>query len=365
MEWLEILEQIYEKELSVAARNAHKIPYTAQDGVFDDWSEKNICWWTNGFWAGLLWQLHGFRQNALFAEVSQEIEKKLDANFLSADGMDHDSGFKWLLTAGANYRLTGSEASKNRLLLAANDLAGRFNPSGNFIRAWNDGTGQNAGWAIIDCMMNLPLLYLAEELTHDPRFGEIAVRHAHTAQKYFVREDGSCLHIAVFDPRTGAFLEERGGQGMAAGSMWTRGQAWALYGFTLSYLHTERGEFLQTACRVAENFCAHIPASGRIPTDFCQPAECPFEDSSAAAVAACGLLELARASGNAAYRHTAEKLLNTLAGQRCDLTAERDNILTHCTAAYHDASHNFPLIYGDYFFTEAILKLTDKETFLW
>lgn len=366
-DWNDIIERVYSKYLTVAARNRHKIPYTTDEqGVFDDWTEKNICWWTNGFWAGLLWQLYGYRPCALFREAAEEIERKLDKNLMNAQGMDHDSGFKWLTTSGASYKLTGSEASKNRLLIAANDLAGRFNMAGKFIRAWNDnGDGFRSGWAIIDCMMNLPLLYLASDLTRDPRFHQIAVAHADTAAKYFVRPDGSCNHIVVFDPETGEFLETLGGQGLGVGSAWTRGQAWALYGFTLSYIHTGRHEYLDTAERVAGFFTAHIPESGLIPVDFSQDANCDFEDGIAAAVAACGLIELAKASGNTSYRETAERLLTALAEKRCDFTKDRDNILTHCSAAYHDERHNFPIVYGDYYFTEAVLKLCGKETFLW
>ena len=363
--WAELLARIYEKELHVAARSEDKIPYTAKDGVFDDYTFE-IDWWTNGFYAGLLWQLYGFRPDPLLSSRAAAIEQKLDAGFLHAAGMDHDSGFKWLLTANASRILTGASASQNRLLLAANDLAGRFNPAGGFLRAWNDGgDGSKAGVAIIDCMMNLPLLYLASTLTRDPRYREIAVRHATTAAKHFVREDGSCRHIAVFDPATGEFLREEGGQGMGVGSAWTRGQGWAIYGFTLSYLHTGREEFLAAAERVASFFLTHIPKTGLLPVDFLQPYGCDWEDDSAAAIAACGLLELKRATGNKRYADAAEELLTVLAKERCDLASSRDPLLTHCSAAYHDGQHNFALIYGDYFFVEAILKLLHKETFLW
>ena len=127
----------------MTARSAHKIPYTTEDGVFDDLSERNISWWTNGFWAGLPWQFYGAYGDELLRQAAEELEEKLDRVFLLPQGMDHDSGFRWLPTAGANYTLTGSEESRKRLILAANDLAERFNLAGGFIRAWNDdGDGQ-------------------------------------------------------------------------------------------------------------------------------------------------------------------------------------------------------------------------------
>lgn len=364
--WAERLaEQIYKKQCKVIERTRGAIPYTAVNGRWDDMSEKNICWWTNGFWAGLLWQLFGAFQNARFRTVAEEIERKLDQNFMRAGGMDHDSGFKWLLTAGANYRLTGSEASKNRLLLAADNLAGRFNPVGNFIRAWNDdGDGSKAGWAIIDCMMNLPLLYEASELTRDMRYRHIAERHALTAAKHFIRPDGSSCHIVAFDPVSGEKIKSIGGQGRDERSAWTRGQAWALYGFALSYRHTRKGEFLKIAERCASYFISHIPQSGLIPVDFCAP-DAPWEDSSAAAIASCGLIELYRATQNAEYLKTAQTLVEALAEKRCDLDEGTDCMIENASVAFWGEEHNIPLVYADYFFTEAVLKLCGKETFLW
>ncbi len=372
---LEAAAKIKHKMNLVADRNRHKIPYTTKDGVFDDWSGDRIIWWTNGFWGGMMWQLYHATGNELYKEIALENEEKLDANLMIARGMDHDSGFRWLPTAVADYRVTGNKASFNRGMLAANDMAGRFNPMGRFIRAWNDdGDGSKAGWAIIDCMMNLPLLYWAYEETKDPRYLQIATMHADTAQKYFIREDGSSNHIVAFDPATGEFADTFGGQGYAKGSSWTRGQAWALYGFTLSYLHTKNESYLNTAKKVANYFISNIPENGLIPVDFRQPADCTLEDSTASAIAACGLLEIAKAleqlgelglTESRIYRNAALKLLNALYENRCNWDDNCDNILEKCTAAFHDKEHEFSIIYGDYYFIEAIWKLTGEELFIW
>ena len=365
-DWHAVADKIYLKTKAVAARNTDIIPYTTKNGRFDDWTEHDISWWTNGFWAGQLWQLYAAYGDSLFRTVAERIEEKLDRALMSSQGMDHDSGFRWLPSAGANYRLTGSPSSKNRLLLAANDLAGRFNLAGGFLRAWNDsGDGSTAGRVIIDSMMNLPLLYWASKELNDPRFSQIAVRHADTVMDAFVREDGSVCHIVDFDPYTGKRLKSEGGQGYGHGSAWTRGQAWALYGFTLSYLHTQKSEYLKTAEKVASYFLSQIPESGLIPVDFRQPALPAYEDSTAAAIAACGLLELAKVTKNARYKEAAERLLFTLAEYRCNFDENCDHLLEKCTAAYHDKEHEFAIIYGDYYFTEAVFKLTDKEIFLW
>lgn len=354
--------KIYEKVKMSARRSKDKIPYLSVDGIFDDWSG-NISWWTNGFYCGQLWQLYHAYGDEIFCKTAENIEDKLDKSLMDYMGMDHDSGFKWLLTSVANYKETGSKRSKNRALLAASNLAGRF------IRAWNDkGDGSTAGWAIIDCMMNLPLLYWASKETNDPRFAQIAKAHADTAAKAFIRENGSINHIVQFDVNTGNITGTLGGQGKETGSSWTRGQAWAIYGFALSYRHSGNKYYLETAKKAAGYFISCIPVSGIIPVDFCQDKELMWEDSTAAAIAACGMLEIemhVKEEEKELFHKKAIKLLKTLEEKRSNWNTDADYILENGSVAYNDEKHNFPVIYGDYYFTEAIFKLCGKELFMW
>ena len=286
------------------------------------------------------------------------------------NGMDHDAGFRWLPTAVINYKLTGDKASRNRGLLAAANLAGRFNLNGNFIRAWNDwgDDRDTTGWAIIDCMMNLPLLYWASKELKDPRFKAIAIAHADTAMKSFIREDGSVKHIVGFDPATGEYIRDYGGQGYGEGSSWTRGQSWALYGFALSYKYTGDERYLETSMKVADYVLSEIKDTYLIPVDFRQPGDVTLEDSTATAIIASGLIELAKALESLVkdqekadkYMDMAVNLLKTLDEKRCDYSFDRDNILLKCTAAYHDAKHEFAIIYGDYYYIEALMKLDGR-----
>lgn len=368
----EVYDKILAKEKKVAQRSRNKIPYTTKDGVFDDRGKTEICWWTNGFWGGMMWQLYHATEKPVYLENALRTEIKLDENLMNRQGMDHDSGFKWLPTAVAHYRVTGDMASRNRALLAADNLASRFNPVGKFIRAWNNWDGNEdgsfAGRAIIDCMMNLPLLYWAGDELHDPRFCHIAKMHADTAIKNFIREDGSAKHIIEFDAETGEYLHSVGGQGYGHGSSWTRGQAWAVYGFMLSYIHTKEERYLATAKKVADYFIANIPDSKLIPVDFRQPPMPAYEDSTAAAIVSCGLLELAKCvpeEERATYEDAALEMLKALADKRCNWDENVDNLVEKCTAAYHDADHEFSIIYGDYYFIEAIWKLMGKELFIW
>jgi len=372
-EWVgEVFSKILAKEKKVAERSRNKIPYSTKDGVFDDRGKTDICWWTNGFWGGMMWQLYYATKEPVYLENALRTESRLDENLMNRQGMDHDSGFKWMPTSVAHYRLTGDMASRNRALLAADNLAGRFNPVGKFIRAWNswDGNedGSFAGRAIIDCMMNLPLLYWAGDELHDPKFYHIAKMHADTAIRYFIREDGSAKHIVEFNAETGEYLHSVGGQGYGHGSSWTRGQAWAVYGFILSYIHTKEERYLETSRKVADYFIENIPESKLIPVDFRQPETPSYEDSTAAAIVSCGLLELARyvsENERSKYEDAALELLKTLAYKRCNWDENADNLLEKCTAAYHDREHEFSIIYGDYYFIEAIWKLMGKELFIW
>lgn len=376
----EVALKIIKKEQAVAWRNKGRIPYLSENHRFQDQSGAGITWWTNGFWGGMMWQLHQATKDQIYLENALDTENKMDRVFMDYNAMDHDAGFRWLPTAVADYRVTKNPRSRNRGLLAAASLAGRFNPDGRFIRAWNDwGDGRDTtGWAIIDCMMNLPLLYWAGKELGDPRFFQIAMAHAHTARKAFVREDGSVRHIVEFDPVKGGFVKEHGGQGMAEGSSWTRGQSWALYGFALSFLHTGEPEFLKTAVSVADAFVRRIPEDGLIPVDFDQPKDVMWQDGTAAAIAACGLLTLSeimtddRARGILPcerkardYFAAALKMLKALDERGCDYDPEHDELLTRCSVAYHDTRHDHPIIYGDYYFVEAVWKLTGQELFIW
>lgn len=135
----ETLERTAHKLEKVAQRSAEKIPYTTVDGVHDDKSgDKEIGWWTNGFWGGIMWQMYTLTGKEIYRNIAEQNEKKLDADLMDYEKLDHDNGFKWLPTAVADYRVTGNRSSKNRGLLAAGNLAGRYNCAGKFIRAWND-----------------------------------------------------------------------------------------------------------------------------------------------------------------------------------------------------------------------------------
>ena len=357
----------------VSVKSKDKIPYTAdENGTHDDKSRTDPSWWTNGFWGGMLWLMYRETGDSKYAGIAAHSEQVLDSCMEQYYGLHHDVGFMWLPTAVADYRMTGNAEGRRRGLHAANLLAGRFNPVGKFSRAWNDGAWKegcgNRGWAIIDCLMNIPLLYWASDETNDPRFRQIAMLHADTVMEHFIRPDGSSNHIVEFDVDTGAVVAHYGGQGYEEGSSWTRGQSWALYGFVLSYIHTGKQEYLDTAKRVAHYFIANIPEDGMIPVDFRQPAQPDYKDSTAAAIAACGLIEIAKQVGDlekGLYLNAAFRLLKVLDEKCCRYGEDCDYLVGRGSGSYHESTHEYPIIYGDYFFMEAIFKLAGSDFLIW
>lgn len=361
----QIWERIDTKLEQVAPRSADKLPYTTDgQGIHDDRKTSDITWWTNGFWPGLLWMMYGSTGNAVYCTAAETAQANLRQAFEEYDGLHHDVGFMWHISSGVQYRLTGDLQARREALYAASLLAARYNADGGYLRAWNDnGDGvDNRGWAIIDCMMNIPLLYWASQEKNDPRFASIARRHADKTLAWHLRPDGSARHIVEYDPADGSFLREHGGQGYGEGSSWSRGQAWALYGFTLSWLYTRDVRYLDAAKRCAQYFISCVCTDWLPRCDFRAPETPVIYDSTAGAIAACGLLELSacleKYEGET-YRRAAVRMLQAMEEKFCDWQLSTDAILGMGTERYHsDHGRHIPIIYGDYFFVEAIGKLS-------
>ena len=183
------------------AADAGIIPYKSENGAWVASPYDGNSWWTGGFWPGLMWQLHCATGDEQFQTEARRVEKLLTEEFRTFRCLNHDVGFMYLLSCGADAKLTGDEQAKTDTLHAANLLMGRFNPAG-FIRAWNH--PDQRGFAIIDCMMNLSLLWWATRETGDPRFAKVAQIHAQTTLREFLRPDGSVSHIIEFDPEASA-----------------------------------------------------------------------------------------------------------------------------------------------------------------
>lgn len=371
-EWLEEVWQKIETKMSwIVDKEVVEFPYTVdENGNFMEAPVDEIrhSWWTNGFYGGMLWLMYQNTKDSRYQVAAQRLETALDEALLDYDGLHHDVGFMWLHTSVANYKITGRDQSRKRGMLAASLLSSRYNINGQFIRAWNEGEGvDRRGWVIIDSMMNIPILEWASRESKDPRFSNIARKHADKVAENFIRADGSVRHICAFDIHNGAFLETFGGQGYEAGSSWTRGQAWAIYGFVLSYRNAGDQKYLEYAKKVGNYFIAALGDDWVPNVDFRCPAEPLYKDTTAGAIAACGLIEIAKAVPEFEkdlYLNAAINILRSIESHYCDWTKENDAIVQYGSESYA-SGQNIPIIYGTYFFMEAVDKLIHESICMW
>jgi len=271
----------------------------APDGDYATWNEGffEIGNWTTSFFTGmslLAWQ---DTEDEYYLKQVERLDPLYRAK-LGKHGADtmHDLGFLYSLYAVPLYQLTCDDRHRELGILAAEALAARFVPAGNYIRAWgrmDESDSAYAGLAIIDCMMNLPLLYWASSESGDPRFREIAIRHSDMTLQYFIREDDSVFHSYRFDLATGAPAGGDNYCGRDVDSHWARGTTWAMYGFAIGYRHTGDARYLDAALRVTRKFISLLDEEIVPIWDFrLLDGEEPLRDSSAAAVAICALQEL-------------------------------------------------------------------------
>lgn len=334
--------------------------------------------WTNGFWTGELWLAYektgdvAFRQAAL-SQVDSFLYRIV--NNIETD--THDLGFLYSPSCVAAYKLTGSEVGWKAAIMAADKLASRFHEKGQFLQAWGPLNDPANYRLIIDCLLNLPLLYWASEVTGLTHYAEIATHHLKTALNVVIREDYSTYHTYYFDPATGLPLKGVTHQGYSADSAWSRGQSWGVYGIALGYRYTKKPEYLELFQRVTEYFLQHLPEN-LIPYwdfTFTDGSDEP-RDSSALAVTICGLLEMANyVSSEKAelYTHTAKQLMKPLVELCAAKSPEQSNgQLLHGVygrkTPYNDCiDHGIDEcnLWGDYYYVEALTRLSGKWNSYW
>lgn len=344
---------------SVAVANGCGFVYprsTAQDGSL--WTS-DYKWWCSGFYPGSLWLVYEYTGNEKFGQMALKYQEGLEPLRYRTD--DHDIGFQLMCSYGNCLRITKDTLCVPVLIDGANSLATRFDPEVGCTRSWD--TPKYTFPVIIDNMMNLELLFKAVELGGDESLRNIAISHAYTTKMNHFREDHSAYHVLDYDPETGEIIERFVGQGYSPESAWARGQAWALYSFPMVYRFTNDPEMLEHAIDVAEYIISRLPEDCIPYWDFDSP-EIPDDvrDASAAAIMACGLIELSGyvdKGKSERYLDVAERMLRTLAGDEY-LAAEGEQygfLLKHSTGfKLRNSEVDAPLTYADYYFLEALMR---------
>ena len=318
--------------------------------------------WCSGFWPGVLWYDYEATGDKSILDKAEKYTASLE--YLSRrPAFDHDLGFLIFCSYGNAYRLTGKDEYKKVILATADTLATLYNPNVGTILSWPRNVDMLGGHnTIMDNMINLEMLFWAARNGGDRRLYDIAVKHAETTMKNHFRPDYTSYHVAVYDPETGAFLKGMTHQGYSDDSMWARGQAWAIYGYTVVYRETKDPRFLDFATKVADVYLDRLPEDKVPYWDFNDPRipRAP-RDASAAAVVASALLELqgyVKDDHASAYRKAAEDMLASLGSDAYISGDKRPSFLDHSTG-HHPAGSEIDasIIYADYYYIEALLRL--------
>ena len=317
--------------------------------------------WCSGFYAGSLWLASDLTGDKTLQLLAREFTLPLEKEKFNGD--THDMGFKMMNSFGQGYRLTKDSVFRDILIQSAKTLTTRFNEKVGAIRSWDHNQDKWQFPVIIDNMMNLELLFWASKQTGDQLYYNIAVKHAETTLVNHYRADNSSFHVVDYDTITGAVIKKNTHQGFSDASVWSRGQAWGLYGFSMCYRETGIVSFLYQAEKIADFILNHpnLPAD-KIPYwDFDAP-EAPSRprDVSAAAITASALYELAQfvPKKKESYIRSADQILKSLNTVYSSKPGENKGfLLGHSTGSFpHNSEIDVPINYADYYYLEALLR---------
>lgn len=317
--------------------------------------------WTSGFFAGNLWQLYRLTGDSKYKEQAQKwtrFSKKESVNSNS-----HDVGFKVFCSFGEALKVENKKEYEEVIIKGAETLCTRFNPKVGSIRSWDFNKEIWDYPVIIDNMMNLELLFEASKLSGNNKYRDVAIKHANTTLKNQFRADNSCYHVIDYNPNTGEVRKKTTLQGYNDDSVWARGQAWAVYGFTMSYRYTKDPAYLKQAEATAKFFMTNknLPEDGIPYWDFKDPSiPNAARDVSAAMVMASALYELYGYTKNDTYLAFADKMMASVQTDKyiLDTTIKAPFLFDHSTGNWpkHDEIDE-PIIYADYYFLEALIKV--------
>ena len=317
--------------------------------------------WTEGFWSGMLWLAYEFTGDESFKELALSHVPIFEHRLLYKENINHhDMGFLFSLSCVSAYKLTGDKKARDTAIWAADTLMKRFREKGRFIQAWGELDIKENYRLIIDCLLNIPLLFWASEETGDGKYRDIAKMHLDTAVETVIREDFTTHHTFYFDPETGEKLCGVTHQGYSDNSCWARGQAWGICGIAFSYSYTRDERLIPLFNELTECFLSKLPKDNvpywdMVFTDGDEP-----RDTSAAAIAACGILEMNKYIKNEKFMSFCTNMIKSL----CEnyLTQDFSNgILTDGMYSRPHGDKPECNIWGDYFFMEALMRINNPN----
>ncbi len=360
-------QEALEYALSVIRKSldtfTEKYPHVSVNNVYPP--EENWLW-TSSFYPGMCYLAYDLTGDKEYLRHEQDYLRSFGRRVRERISISHDLGFLYTLSCVADYKLTGSKEAYDLAMEAADVLSERYNEKGHYIQAWGDmGITYPDVKIIIDTMMNLPLLYW----TGKEELFDIAKNHAFTAADYLIRPDYSSYHTYLMRPETGEAVEGKTHQGHADESTWARGQAWAVYGFAISYRYTKEERFLEVSKNAAEVFIQNLPKDYVAYWDFDFTDKNPdIRDTSAAAIFVCGLLELCQfvdEDAAARYMEYVDKILTSLSENYTTKgNPEATGILTKGMYHRFDGFEE-SVIWGDYFYMEALVRLSKDWKSYW
>ncbi|CAN7243878.1 glycoside hydrolase family 88 protein [Paenibacillus sp. LjRoot56] len=330
--------------------------------------------WTTSFWTGMLWLAYEVTGEAKYRACAEiHVNSFIERIQQRSDIETHDLGFLYTLSCVAAYRLTGNDAAKQGALEAADRLMDRYWEQAGIIQAWgNLQDPKQQGRIIIDCTNNLPLLYWASEVTGEPRYAEAAVKHVEQTARHIVREDASTYHTFYFDVATGQPRFGRTSGGYSDESCWARGQAWGIAGLPLTYSYQHDEQYLHLSKKLANYFLNRLPVDQVPYWDLSLNGAGVPRDSSAAAIAATGILEMSRHlplsdPDKRAYEGAAIAIVRSLTDS---YTAAQE---PSCTGVLLHAVYSVPQnmgvdecnLWGDYYYFEALVRLRRDWCMYW
>ncbi|MBO8436913.1 MAG: glycoside hydrolase family 88 protein [Spirochaetes bacterium] len=362
--------------ITIIRRNLPEYTYKCQDANSNGGIYKPIdnIEWTTGFWPGELWLSYLETGDEIFAHAAGILVTSFYERIKKHIAVDHhDMGFLYTPSCVAAWMIKRDAMAREAALMAADNLVSRFQEKGSFIQAWGAMGADDNYRYIIDCMLNLPLLYWATDETGDEKYRTIALRHTATCIANSFRPDYSSYHTFFMDKETGKPLRGETCQGYKADSSWARGQAWGVYGLALAYRHTGEHSYLDLFEKVSAYFMEKLPEDMIPYWDLIFQSGDEPRDSSSASIVACGFLDAADSYEKLQeydkarkYRKAAKELLKAVY-DTCMVHADESGInglVKHGTyskkSPYNtctEAGVDECVSWGDYYWLEALVRL--------